>query len=198
MIAPAATALDVALLVGRALESLGLPYFVGGSVASSLQGEPRATNDIDVVVRMTTVDVGAVVDALGKDFAVDADALAEACRRRSSCNFFYLPLFTKVDLFICGAAPYDDEELRRRRTVRVRVDGAELSVKSPEDTVLRKLWWYRRGGHVSSRQWRDVVEVLRVSGPDLDADYMARWAAALRIEDLLARAGSEASGREPP
>jgi hypothetical protein len=42
--------LDVALALARALEQLGISYFVGGSLASSLQGEPRSTNDVDFVV----------------------------------------------------------------------------------------------------------------------------------------------------
>jgi hypothetical protein len=61
-------------------------------------------------------------------------------------------------------------------------------VKSPEDTVLRKLLWYRAGGEESSKQWRDVVEVLRISGPVLDLPYMERWAVELGTADLLQRA----------
>jgi hypothetical protein len=67
-------------------------------------------------------------------------------------------------------------------------------VKSPEDTVVRKLLWYRDGGSVSERQWRDVVEMLRESGPALDAGYLERWASRLGVSDLLARARGEAAG----
>ena len=198
MSTPAATALDVALIVARAIESLGLPYFVGGSLASSLDGEPRATNDIDVGVQATPAEVSSLAGALGPEFSADTDGLVDACRRRGSCNVFYLPLFTKIDVFFAGSAPFDVEELRRRRRVRVRSDGAEMFVKTPEDSVLRKLWWYRRGGEVSSRQWRDVVEILRVSGPSIDSPYLAHWAPVLRVEDLLERAVGEAVAAEPP
>ena len=61
-------------------------------------------------------------------------------------------------------------------------------MKSPEDTVLRKLLWYRAGGEESAKQWRDVVEVLRISGPVLDLPYIERWAVELGIDDLLRRA----------
>jgi len=68
------------------------------------------------------------------------------------------------------------------------VEGATLWVKSPEDTVLRKLCWYRDGGEVSDRQWRDVVGILRLSGADLDLDYMRRWAQQLDVATLPDRA----------
>ena len=72
--------------------------------------------------------------------------------------------------------------------MRVRSTGETLFVKSPEDTVLRKLLWYRAGGEESAKQWRDVVAVLRISGPVLDLPYMERWAVELGIDDLLRRA----------
>jgi hypothetical protein len=179
-------ALDVALLVAAALDAAGCEYFVGGSVASSLQGEPRATNDIDIVVAMPLFKVLPFARALGSDFELDQEMLRDAISRGSSANMFYLPLVTKVDLFALGEAPYDEAEFSRRRRVRVRTTGEELWIKSPEDTVLRKLWWYQSGGAVSEKQWRDVAEVLRVSGP-LDDAYLDRWAPPLGVVHLLER-----------
>ena len=76
---------------------------------------------------------------------------------------------------------------------RVKSTGEELVVKSAEDTVLRKLLWYRDGGGTSEKQWRDLVEVLRVSGPQMQPLYLDTWASRLGIDDLLARARAEAS-----
>lgn len=87
-------ALDVALLVAGALETIGCEYFVGGSVASSLQGEPRATNDIDFVVAMSSWRVPAFAAALGSDFEVDQGSLREAVASGRCANIFYLPLVT--------------------------------------------------------------------------------------------------------
>jgi hypothetical protein len=185
-------ALDVALLVARALESVGAEYFVGGSVASSLQGEPRATNDIDFVVSLPPGRVAELVTALGADFEVDQDMLRDALGRGSSANFFYLPLVTKIDVFGLGGAPFDEAEFSRRKRVRVKRSGQELFVKSPEDTVLRKLLWYRDGGGVSEKQWRDIVEVLRVSGAQMTPSYLDGWALRLDITELLARARADA------
>lgn len=190
--APVGDVLDIALLVASALEQVGAEYFVGGSVASSLQGEPRATNDIDIVVAMMPRRVPAFAMALGSDFEVDQEMLTDALQRASSANIFYLPLVTKIDVFGLGGTPFDESEFSRRQRVKVRQTGEQLFVKSPEDTVLRKLLWFRQGGGVSDKQWRDVVEVLKVSGPQLSVAYLDSWAQRLSLVDLLSRARVDA------
>lgn len=187
------SALDVALRVAGALEAMGVDYFLGGSLASSLQGEPRATNDIDIVVAMAPGDVDRFVTALGPEFDVDADALRRSLGAGASWNIFYTPVFLKIDLFPVGDAAFDASELARRRKVVVRRDGSSLVVKSPEDTILRKLLWYREGGEVSTTQWRDVVEVLRASRGILEEPYLDGWARRLAVEELLARARRDAA-----
>ncbi len=185
--------LEVALRVARACEAAGVDYFLGGSVASSLQGDPRATNDIDFVVDLTADRVAPLVAALGPDFDVDADGLRAAVARRSSWNLFFVPDFTKIDLFVRRRTPYDDAEFSRRRLTVVSPAGDRLYVKAPEDTVLRKLLWFRDGGGVSDRQWRDAVGVLATSGDAFDFEYADAWAARLGIEALLAKARADAA-----
>lgn len=185
-------ALDVAVLVAQALESVGVPYFLGGSVASSLQGEPRSTNDIDFVVDLSPSQIEPLVRALGPDFEVDEESLAEEVRRRGSWNIFFLPLAMKIDLFIRKRSPFDDSEFSRRRVFELG-DGRALQVKSPEDTILRKLLWFLQGGEVSTSQWRDIVQVLRMSGAGLDGAYLDRWSSALGVSPLLERARRDAS-----
>lgn len=184
---------DIALRVASALESVGAAYFVGGSVASSLQGEPRATNDIDIVVSLPGRSVPAFAAALGDDFEVDQEMLRDALHRSSCANIFYLPWVTKIDLFGVGPTAFDESEFGRRARVRVRETGEELFLKSPEDTVLRKLLWFREGGEISEKQWRDIVEVLKVSGLQLNLAYLDSWARRLAIEPLLARARGDAA-----
>ena len=192
MAAKPADAIDVALLVARAIESAFGAYFIGGSVASSFQGEPRATNDIDVVLELPLGRIHAFVSALGPDFEVDVDMLRDALLHGRTCNIFFLPLVTKIDLFAVGPSPFDQIEFARRKPIAVRPTGETLVLKTPEDTVIRKLLWYREGGEVSSRQWRDIVEVLRVSGPSMDHAYLTSWGNRLGISDLLARAQVDA------
>lgn len=192
MTAESADAIGVALDVAKAIESVGGEYFVGGSVASSLQGEPRATNDIDIVLTLPLGRISAFAAALGERYEVDLDMLRDALLHGGSCNVFFLPTVMKVDLFAVGPSAYDEVEFARRQRVLVRESGETLFVKSPEDTVLRKLLWYREGGGVSEKQWRDVVEVLRVSGDQMDFAYVHSWAARLGLEPLLERARNDA------
>ena len=92
-----------------------------------------------------------------------------------------------------GDAPFDRSESDRRRRVPVRPNGGELFVKSADDSILRKLLWYLDGGRVSERQWRDVVEILRVSRAALDEAYLDSWAASLGLTAELARAREHAA-----
>jgi hypothetical protein len=187
-------AIDIAVLVATAVEKVGGGYFVGGSLASSMQGEPRATNDIDIVLELPLGRIREFVEALGSDFEVDVDSLRSALLNGASCNVFFLPVLTKVDLFGVGPTPYDEIEFSRKRSVLVREPDVHLVLKTAEDTVLRKLWWFRQGGEVSDRQWRDVAQVLKISGPTMDAAYVERWAESLGVDDLLRRAYEQAAG----
>jgi hypothetical protein len=182
---------EVALRVARALEAVGVEYTLGGSLASSLQGDPRSTNDVDFAVRLEERHVELLAATLGDDFDLDEQALREAIRSRGSYNIFFLPSVMKVDLFVRGGEPFDESELARRTEVTIR-DGRKLFVATPEDNLLRKLWWYRMGGEVSDRQWRDILGILRASAKALDREYAALWAPRLGVADLLERAIAQA------
>jgi len=186
-----ATALEIACRVGAALDACGVEYFIGGSVASSIQGHQRLTNDIDVVARLPAHSVDRFKAALGSAFDVDEVALKEAMRLRKSWNIFFVPSAFRIDIFSVGSDPFDEEEMRRRIRVEV-LPGRVAFVKSPEDTVLRKLLWFKAGGEASSQQLRDVVEVIRVQGDRLDVAYLEAWAKTLGIVELLERANAAA------
>lgn len=185
--------LEVALAVSRALEEIGVDYFIGGSVASSLQASARSTNDVDFVVVMQPHHAQALADALGPAFSVDVDALREAIRNNWSWNIFHLDTGVKVDLLMRESTPYDLTAFARRRRLKLDVD-CEPFVKSVEDSILKKLEWFRAGGEQSSTQWRDVIDLLRVNRGELDEAYLDGWAPRIGIADLLAKARGEAGG----
>ncbi len=187
--------LEVLLGVVDILEALGVPYLVGGSLASSLYGIPRSTNDIDLVVDLQPDHVRPLIAALGDEFFVDEESIREAIQHRRSFNIIHNTTFDKLDLFVVRDHPWRRQELSRRRPERIVPEREDALVyfASPEDTVLSKLDWYHRGGEVSDRQWGDVLAVLKVQGSALDIDYLRTWASRLDIADLLERALAEAS-----
>jgi hypothetical protein len=181
--------LAVAMIVGGILESLGITYSIGGSLAGSFAGEPRTTLDIDIVIELTDAQVSALVGAMGEEFYVDEQALRRAAREQSWTNAIHQPSSIKVDFFIAGGTPLDGDLLRRRMPVTVvEGDRQRLWVHSPEDILLQKLRWFARGGGTSDRQWRDVLSIVRAQGARLDRHYLNAGASLLQVRELLDRA----------
>lgn len=187
--------IDVALVVAGVLDEHNVRYVVGGSLASSVSGEPRSTLDVDLLVELIEEKVASVVAALGESFYADADAIRRAIRRKSSVNLVHLSTSIKVDLFILGGSPVDEEQMDRRQRLRVATHpDRHLYFYTPEDILLQKLRWYRMGNEVSDRQWRDVLGIVLVQGTALDLAYLRRMAEVLSVLDLLERALARAGG----
>ncbi len=184
----------VAVAFTGLLERLGVRYVVVGSLASSVHGEPRSTNDIDVLADFDVADVGEFVKAVTPDYYVSEPAVREAVRSGTSFNVIHLRTAVKVDVFIAGEDPFDRERIRLGKRLEVsRERTASMVLDTAEHSILRKLEWYRRGGEVSERQWRDVLAMLRIQGPELDASRLDAWAGRLGVADLLQRARTEAA-----
>jgi hypothetical protein len=179
-------------LLTAVLERLAVSYVVVGSVASSARGSYRATEDIDLVAKITARQAAELAQALGKDWYADEYQIREAIRAGRAFNLIYIPFSQKVDIF-----PVKDDftlaQLERATSLPLPALGSSVQypVASAEDIVLAKLQWYKAGGETSERQWTDIVRVI-LATPQMDWVYVESWAPRLGVDMLLARARSAA------
>ncbi len=183
--------LDLVERVAAILEDLGIPYALGGSMASSFVGEPRSTVDVDIAIDVSPTLANLLLDRVSAEFYVPTDAAAAAFAAHSSFNLVDTVHGLKVDLFVLGDGLLDRRQIERRVFVTIPGIDRAIAVTSPEDQVLRKLDWYRQGGGVSERQWRDVIGILRIRGVALDMADLAEAADAVGLDALLAQARAE-------
>ncbi|NQT50464.1 hypothetical protein HQ576_00350 [bacterium] len=170
-------------IVGR-LQQHGLPYMVTGSLASGAYGEPRNTYDTDIVVDASWPALAEFVRAFDEaDFYVSQDAARDAWRHRRMFNIIHFRSGNRLDVICRKDSEYARVAFERRRPEAVI--GTEAVLCSPEDIILAKLDWGRKGE--SDRQYRDALGVAKARRNELDVPYMTKWAAELRIEKLLAR-----------
>ncbi len=185
--------IELARKIADILLLLNIPYVVGGSVASSLLGENRSTQDLDLVIDLEARTAQRLIDAMSGEFYISSSAVNEAITksrrspRESSFNVIYLPSMEKADIFVMGSDdPFSASVMSRRQLHSVSgLTEKGIYIYSPEDIVLQKLSWYKLIPGGSQKQWRDVLGVLKVQGERLDRAYLNQWARSLQLTDLL-------------
>ena len=175
------------------LERLNIPYYIGGSIASSVYGIERATIDVDLVSELRQEHVKLLVQGLKTDYFIDEEMIYDAIRNKSSFNLIHLATMLKIDIFISAGRQFDRKSFERRRKDSISDEPGSVQVFlcSAEDTILSKLEWYKSGGNVSERQWKDIIGIIKVQGELLDKYYLHNWAEELGVADLLEKALSE-------
>jgi hypothetical protein len=178
-------------------EDLKIQYYVGGSLASSLHGIPRATQDVDIIADIAFHHIPKLVNALETEFYIDGDMIKEAIQRRSSFNLIHYDTMFKVDIFIPKSDTVAQEEMERRQQYQVSDSPQSLLyLASAEDIILNKLQWFQMGGGVSERQWNDVLGVIQIQHKKLDRAYLERAAQQRGVADLLQKVFNEFDIRE--
>lgn len=185
--------IEVTIKVTRVFERLDIPYLIGGSLASTLYGMVRTTQDSDIIAEMRLEHVQPFVESLQNEFFIDEEMITESIQRNSSFNIIHRDTMFKVDVFIPRPRPFHQSQLARAQKQTFSLDSeVSANFSSAEDTILSKLEWYRMGGEVSDRQWRDILGVLKTRAGDLELDYLRKWAKELKVSDLLERALKQA------
>ena len=176
---------ELVVQIAAIFDSLEIPYALGGSVASSFYGEPRSTVDVDFAASLTPEVQEQFYEQVRAEFYVPIESARTAVTTHSSFNLLDTHSALKVDIFVLGPGVLDQMQIERR--VRFAVSGSDqgIWVTSPEDQVLRKLDWYRLGGGVSDRQWRDVASILKIQAGSLDMEYLHSCAALTGLSELL-------------
>ncbi|MGE5344093.1 MAG: hypothetical protein ACM3SY_21715 [Candidatus Omnitrophota bacterium] len=167
-------------------DKIGILYYIGGSISSSIHGIPRSTMDIDIIADIKPEHIEALYLALEPDYYIDKDMIREAIKNHSSFNIIHFNSMMKIDIFILKKREFDKEAFRRKKldAQDIKGDRFEYFISSPEDIILSKLEWFKMGGEVSERQWRDIIGVLKVQGNNLDMEYLEKWIGRLNLTDL--------------
>lgn len=174
-----------------ALEAADIPYMLTGSFASSLQGEPRLTHDIDLVVAITPAAIGSLVAAFpAPDYHLDETAIAEAIARKSQFNLLDVAAGDKIDFWLLTDDRFDQSRFARRYVEEF--EGQRLHVSRPEDTILMKLRWAKMSGG-SEKQFGDARSVYELQGESLELPYMEQWVKVLDLAELWQRLKREAT-----
>jgi hypothetical protein len=181
-------AIEEALIVAEILESLDIPYLVGGSVASGIWGEMRYTQDIDLVADIQENQIELLVNAFSPRFYISEVAIREAIKSGYSFNLIDNQTGWKIDIFILTPDPFEQSKFARRKQISVDEMGRTLNFYTPEDTILQKLTWYRMTQKQSSQQWRDILGILKLQQSALDFIYLQQWANILQLSAELAQA----------
>ncbi len=175
------------------LEQLGIAYIVGGSLASSVYGAVRFTQDADLTVEPFENKAQKFLQLLKPGYYVSKDAVSNALRQRSSFNVIHFETAFKIDIFVRKDTAFEKQLLTRQKLLKLsNTLEKSFSIVSPEDIILLKMLWYRDSNFTSERQWADVIGVLKVQAGKLDLQYLKKWAGILGVSELLEKALSEA------
>lgn len=172
------------------LNAADIPYMLTGSIVSSIQGEPRATHDIDVIVMIRTEDIPKLMAVFALPaFLLDQDTIRDAIDNRTMFNLIDTFEGDKVDFWVLTSDPFDSSRFRRKSPIELL--GLRTFISTPEDTILAKLLWSKLSGG-SEKQFGDALRVYEVQFLKLDLCYLEEWISELQLEEYWQRLKNEA------
>jgi hypothetical protein len=165
----------------RRLNRTGVIYYLTGSMASNYWGIPRTTHDLDFVVQSPATAVPLIFQEFSGDFYIEEAAVRAVYEPPHQFNAIDTRSALKVDFWLAGSEPFDQEMLRR--PFQATLFGEPAWISTAEDVILHKL----RRISPSDRQLGDAAGVVAVQVAALDKGYLSRWAGELHLSDDLKR-----------
>ncbi len=167
-----------------------IDYMLTGSLVSSIQGEPRATHDVDIVVNIEKAAIPVLTKAfMPPDYYLSASAMEEAIQHKSMFNLLDTTEGDKAGFWVLTDEPFDQSRFARKYEETML--GVAMKISAPEDTILMKLRWAKLSGG-SEKQFMDALRVYEIQYAHLDLSYMETWAHTLTLEELWERLKREA------
>ncbi|MDQ3699038.1 MAG: hypothetical protein M3373_13605 [Gemmatimonadota bacterium] len=162
------TAPDVYRLLLQRLHETGIEYMVTGAVAAIAYGEPRMTNDVDIVARLDSASPILLHRAFPEhSYYVPPLETIEEERQRARFGHFNIihhETALRADVYIAADDPLHAWGLQRRRA-ELMASGV-VWFAPVEYVIVRKLEYYRQSG--SDRHVRDISGIVRISGDEID------------------------------
>ncbi len=166
----------------HAFEKLGIQYFITGSMGSIFYGEPRFTNDIDVVVDIDERDVPRLVCSFPEgEFYINEDAIHDAIKHKRQFNIIHPSSGLKIDVIVSKKDDFDNSRFARKHRISP-IENTEANLSSPEDVIIMKMKFYKEGE--SEKHIRDITGMLKVSGDIIDRKYIEDWANKLGLQNI--------------
>ncbi|HLP48877.1 MAG TPA: hypothetical protein VK186_00125 [Candidatus Deferrimicrobium sp.] len=163
---------ELLIIISNVFEELKIPYFITGSIASITYGEPRFTNDIDMVADIRDWDIPGLVRSFPSDeYYIDADSIDQAIRLKSQFNIIHLSSGLKIDVMVKKKTVFDHSRFSRIK--RLRLEEKEVNFASPEDVILKKMEYYKMGS--SEKHLRDITGILKIYKGEIDFEYLKNW-----------------------
>ena len=164
------------------LEHLQIPYIVTGSMASMAYGEPRLTNDIDIVADVAEKHISGLLEAFPpNDFYISEDMIRDAIRRKGQFNIIHPASGLKIDIIVKVDNPFNTSRFTRSKKIYPS-DTYHANFAAPEDVIIKKMEYYKEGG--AEKHLRDITGILKVSGDDVDYGYISEWAERLGLTEI--------------
>ena len=181
--------------VAESLDKLAISYFVTGSMATIAYGEPRMTNDIDMIVVLPLAKVAAFCEQFPEpEYHCWPESVREAVRQHRQFNILHPGSGLKVDVIIPAENEFNRSRLSRVRRVFVSKDFSAWFA-SPEDVILKKLEYFREGG--SDKHLRDIAGVLKLLGSRIDQEYLEEWLMKLQLTDQWQKLTAHLANEKP-